>query len=215
MFSQSPKFFYLLLFSGIVIIFSFSYNIYTHISESRNCNTSTNFIDGLGGPIDLIDQNETTFSLEKQNAPLALLYFGYSYCPDICPYDLERNAYVKDIMDEQQLDINLVFITLDPSRDTTERLKDFSEYIHKSMIALTGSNDQIETLKKAYGVFGKLNKVDNEDQSYLVDHSTFSYLVNKNGEVLSYFNRRESPEKISEKINTSNTFVRSENFTIP
>ena len=200
MLSQSPKFFYLLLFSGIVIIFSFSYNIYTHISESRNCNTSTNFIDGLGGPIDLIDQNETTFSLEKQNAPLALLYFGYSYCPDICPYDLERNAYVKDIMDEQQLDINLVFITLDPSRDTTERLKDFSEYIHKSMIALTGSNDQIEALKKAYGVFGKSNKVDYEDQSYLVDHSTFSYLVNKNGEVLSYFNRRESPEKISEKI---------------
>ena len=200
MLSQNSKFFYLLLFSGIVIIFSFSYNIYTHISESGTCNKSTNFFNGLGGPIDLIDQNETTFSLEKQNASLSLLYFGYSFCPDICPYDLERNAYVKDIMDEQQLDVNLVFITLDPSRDTTERLKDFSEYIHNSMIALTGSTDQIDALKKAYGVFGKSNKVNNEDQSYLVDHSTFSYLVNKNGEILSYFNRRESPEKISEKI---------------
>ncbi len=200
MLSANRKFFYLLLFSGILIIFSFSYNIYMHISESGTCNKSTNFVNDLGGPIDLIDQNETTFSLKKQNASLSLLYFGYSYCPDICPYDLERNAYVKDIMDEQKLDINLVFITLDPSRDTTERLKDFSEYIHKSMIALTGSNDQIETLKKAYGVFGKSNKVDYEDQSYLVDHSTFSYLVNRDGEVLSYFNRRESPEKISEKI---------------
>ena len=200
MLSANRKFFYLLLFSGILIIFSFSYNIYRHISESGTCNKSTNFVNELGGPIDLIDQNETTFSLKKQNASLSLLYFGYSYCPDICPYDLERNAYVKDIMDEQQLDINLVFITLDPSRDTTERLKDFSEYIHKSMIALTGSNDQIEALKKAYGVFGKSNKVDYEDQSYLVDHSTFSYLVNRDGEVLSYFNRRESPEKISEKI---------------
>ena len=196
----NQKFFYLLLLSGIVIIFSFSYNIYTHISASETCKKSTNFVDGLGGPIDLIDQNETAFSLEKQKASLSLLYFGYSYCPDICPYDLERNAYVKDIMDEQQLDINLVFITLDPSRDTTERLKDFSEYIHTSMIALTGSTDQIDALKKAYGVFGKSNKVNNEDQSYLVDHSTFSYLVNKNGEILSYFNRRESPEKISEKI---------------
>ena len=200
MLSANRKFFYLLLFSGILIIFSFSYNIYMHISESGTCNKSTNFVNELGGPIDLIDQNETTFSLKKQNASLSLLYFGYSYCPDICPYDLERNAYVKDIMDEQKLDINLVFITLDPSRDTTERLKDFSEYIHKSMIALTGSNDQIEALKKAYGVFGKSNKVDYEDQSYLVDHSTFSYLVNRDGEVLSYFNRRESPEKISEKI---------------
>ena len=200
MLSQNSKFFYLLLLFGIVIVFSFSYNIYREISESKTCNNSTNFIDGLGGPIDLIDQNERAFSLVKQNNSLSLLYFGYSYCPDICPYDLERNAYVKDIMDEQQLDINLVFITLDPSRDTTERLKDFSEYIHKSMIALTGSNDQIEALKKAYGVFGKSNKVDYEDQSYLVDHSTFSYLVNRDGEVLSYFNRRESPEKISEKI---------------
>ena len=200
MLSQNRKFFYLLLFSGILIIFSFSYNIYMHISESGTCNKSTNFVNELGGPIDLIDQNETTFSLKKQNASLSLLYFGYSYCPDICPYDLERNAYVKDIMDEHKLDINLVFITLDPSRDTTERLKDFSEYIHTSMIALTGSTDQIDALKKAYGVFGKSNKVNNEDQSYLVDHSTFSYLVNKNGEILSYFNRRESPEKISEKI---------------
>ena len=200
MFSQNSKIFYLLLLSGIVIIFSFSYNIYKEIAQSGACNKSTNFIDGLGGPLELIDQNGEAFSLEKQKAPFSLLYFGYSYCPDICPYDLERNAYVKDIMDEQQMDINLIFITLDPLRDTSERLKDFSEYIHNSMIALTGSNDQIEKLKKAYGVFGKSNKVSKEDQSYLVDHSTFSYLINKNGSVLSFFNRRETPEKIFEKI---------------
>ncbi len=200
MLPQNSKFFYLLLLSGMVIIFSFSYNIYKELSGSASCNESTNFIDGLGGPIELIDQNERFFSLEDQDTRLSLVYFGYSYCPDICPYDLERNAYVKDIMDEEQLDINLIFITLDPSRDTADRLKDFSEYIHDSMIALTGSNEKIEALKKGYGVFGKSNKMDNEDQSYLVDHSTFSYLVSKNGKVLSFFNRRETPEKISEKI---------------
>ena len=200
MLSNNSKFFYLLVLAGMAIIFSFSYNIYKEVSSSGTCNKSDNFIDGLGTSIDLIDQNEQPFSLEKQDTPFSLVYFGYSYCPDICPYDLERNAYVKDIMDEEQLDINLIFITLDPLRDTPERLKDFSEYIHDSMIALTGSNDQIEALKKRYGVFGKANKIDNEDQSYLVDHSTFSYLVNKNGKVLSFFNRRESPEKISEKI---------------
>jgi len=200
MLSLNSKFFYLLLLSGILIIFSFSYNIYKEVTNSGSCNKSNNFIDGLGASINLIDQNDRPFSLEKQDTPLSLIYFGYSYCPDICPYDLERNAYVKDIMDEAQLDINLIFITLDPLRDTAERLKDFSEYIHDSMIALTGSNDEIEVLKKGYGVFGKSNKISNEDQSYLVDHSTFSYLVNKNGKVLSFFNRRESPEKISEKI---------------
>ena len=200
MLSNNSKFFYLLLLAGMAIIFSFSYNIYKEVSSSGTCNKSDNFIDGLGTSIDLIDQNEQPFSLEEQDTPFSLVYFGYSYCPDICPYDLERNAYVKDIMDEGLLDLNLIFITLDPLRDTPERLKDFSEYIHDSMIALTGSNDQIEALKKGYGVFGKSNKIDNEDQSYLVDHSTFSYLVSKNGKVLSFFNRRETPEKISEKI---------------
>ena len=200
MLSNNSKFFYLLLLAGMAIIFSFSYNIYNEVSSSGTCNKSDNFIDGLGTSIDLIDQNGQPFSLEKQETPFSLVYFGYSYCPDICPYDLERNAYVKDIMDEGLLDLNLIFITLDPLRDTPERLKDFSEYIHDSMIALTGSNDQIEALKKRYGVFGKSNKIDNKDQSYLVDHSTFSYLVNKNGKVISFFNRRETPEKISEKI---------------
>ena len=200
MLSHNSKFIYLLLLAGMAIIFSFSYNIYNEVSNSGKCNKSDNFIDGLGTAINLIDQNEQPFSLEKQETPFSLVYFGYSYCPDICPYDLERNAYVKDIMDEGLLDLNLIFITLDPLRDTPERLKDFSEYIHDSMIALTGSNDQIEALKKGYGVFGKSNKIDNKDQSYLVDHSTFSYLVNKNGKVISFFNRRETPEKISEKI---------------
>ena len=189
-----------IVFTATEIIFSFSYNIYKEVSESGKCNKSNNFIDGLGGSISLIDQNEKSFSLEEKGSTLSLIYFGYSYCPDICPYDLERNAYVKDMMDEEQLDINLIFITLDPSRDTAERLKDFSEYIHDSMIALTGSDDQIAALKKGYGVFGKSNKINNEDQSYLVDHSTFSYLVGKNGKVISFFNRRETPEKISEKI---------------
>ena len=200
MLPQNSKFFYLLLLSGLVIIFSFSYNIYKELSVSASCNGSENFVDGLGGPIELTDQNGSFFSLEDQDTRLSLVYFGYSYCPDICPYDLERNAYVKDIMDEEQLEINLIFITLDPSRDTADRLKDFSEYIHDSMIALTGSHDEIETLKKEYGVFGKSNKIDNEDQSYLVDHSTFSYLVNEDGQVLTFFNRRETPEKIAEKI---------------
>ena len=200
MLSQNSKFFYLLLISGIVIFFSFSYNIYKELASSGTCNKSENSIDGLGGSINLIDQNEKPFSLEKQDTPLSLIYFGYSYCPDICPYDLERNAYVKEIMDEERLDLNLIFITLDPSRDTADRLKDFSESIHDTMIALTGSNAQIEALKEVFGVFGKSNKIDNKDQSYLVDHSTFSYLVDKNGKVLSFFNRRETPEKISEKI---------------
>ena len=200
MLTQNSKFFYLLILSGLVIIFSFSYNIYKELSGSASCNESANFIDELGGPIELIDQNGSFFSLKDQDTALSLVYFGYSFCPDICPYDLERNAYVKDIMDEKRLDINLIFITLDPSRDTADRLKDFSEYIHDSMIALTGSNDEIEALKREYAVFGKSNKIDNEDQSYLVDHSTFSYLINKDGRVLTFFNRRETPEKMSEKI---------------
>ena len=85
MLSQNSKFFYLLLLSGLVIIFSFSYNIYKEIKGSSTCDNSSNIIEGLGGPINLIDQNEMSFSLIKQDAAFSLLYFGYSFCPDICP----------------------------------------------------------------------------------------------------------------------------------
>ena len=190
----------LLFIAFIVVVGSFSYNFYWIIFNDGSCETKTRFANDLGGEIHLLDQNNKRVKLSTQQADISLIYFGYSFCPDICPYDLERNAYAKDIMDKLGKKINLVFVTLDPKRDTSERLKEFSEYIHEDLISLTGSEEEIEKIKDLYKVYGKSNKKDLADNTYLVDHSTYTYLTDRNGKVLTFFNRRATPETISEKM---------------
>ena len=164
----------LLFIAFIVVIGSFSYNFYWIIFSDGSCETKTRFAHDLGGEIHLLDQNNRRVKLSTQQADISLIYFGYSFCPDICPYDLERNAYAKDIMDKLGKKINLVFVTLDPKRDTSERLKEFSEYIHEDLISLTGSEEEIEKIKDLYKVYGKSNKKDLADNTYLLDHSTYT-----------------------------------------
>ncbi len=189
----------LLLLALIVVVGSFSYNLYNLLNKGH-CETKQRLANELGGEIDLLDQNNKRVKLSAQAGDISLIYFGYSFCPDICPYDLERNAYVKDMMDKLGKKINLVFVTLDPKRDTSERLKEFSESIHKDLISLTGSVEEVKKIKELFKVYGKTNKKDFADDTYLVDHSTFTYLTDRNGKVLSFFNRRVTPEKISEKM---------------
>ena len=200
MMKEKKVLFPLLFLAFIVVVGSFSYNFYKIILSEGNCDIKTRLANVLGGEIDLLDQNNRRVKLSNQPGDISLIYFGYSYCPDICPYDLERNAYVKDIMDKLDKKINLVFVTLDPKRDTSVRLKEFSEYIHKDLIALTGTEEEIEAVKDLYKVYGKSNKKDLTDKTYLVDHSTFTYLTDRNGKVLTFFNRRATPERISEKM---------------
>ena len=200
MFEEKKAFPILIAFALTIVIGSFSYNIYQFLQAESVCESDKRLTTEIGGEIELIDQNGKRIKLSDQEGSISLIYFGYSYCPDICPYDLERNAYVKDIMDKKEKKINLVFITLDPERDTSPRLKIFSEYIHKDLISLTGSGLEIEQVKNLFKVFGKSNKKDNDDGTYLVDHSTFTYLTDSKGKVLTFFNRKSSPESISEKM---------------
>ena len=90
----------LLFIAFIVVVGSFSYNFYWIIFSDGSCETKTRFANDLGGEIHLLDQNNRRVKLSTQQADISLIYFGYSFCPDICPYDLERNAYAKDIMDK-------------------------------------------------------------------------------------------------------------------
>ena len=100
MLKEKKVLFPLLFLAFIVVVGSFSYNFYKIILSEGNCDTKTRLANELGGEIDLLDQNNRRVKLSNQAGDISLIYFGYTYCPDICPYDLERNAYVKDIMDK-------------------------------------------------------------------------------------------------------------------
>ena len=126
-----------------------------------------------------------------------LLYFGYAFCPDVCPMDNERNAEAVDLLAAQGHDVQPVFISVDPARDTPEVLADFAKWAHPKMIALSGTDDEVRAAARAYRVFYKAQEA--VDDFYLVDHSTFTYLVLPGHGFVEFFRREASPAEVAER----------------
>lgn len=152
----------------------------------------------LGGPFTLVNgDGETVMDTDVITEP-TLIYFGYTYCPDVCPLDVDRNAAAVEILEERGQSVTPVFITIDPERDTPEVVRDFAEAMHPRMIGLTGTAEQIAEASKAYRTYYKAHPpVDGE---YLVDHSTFSYLVTPEQGFVEFFRRELTPEQMADKI---------------
>ena len=129
----------------------------------------------------------------------ALLYFGYTSCPDVCPLDVDRNAAATEILEERGQSITPVFITVDPARDTPEVVGDFAEVMHPRMVGLTGSPEQVKAASQAYRTYYKAHPAD-ENGEYLVDHSTFSYLVMPGEGVVDFFRREVRSEQMADSI---------------
>ena len=132
----------------------------------------------IGGPFTLVEGTSGRTVTEKEviDRP-TLVYFGYTFCPDVCPLDMARNAEVADILEEQGQDVRLAFITVDPARDTAQVVSEFAQNIHPKAVGLTGSEEQIKTAVNAYRAYYKLHEPEAGDDYYLVDHSAFTYLM--------------------------------------
>jgi len=132
----------------------------------------------IGGPFTLVEgtSGQTVTEKEVIDRP-TLVYFGYTFCPDVCPLDMARNAEVADILEEQGQDVRLAFITVDPARDTAQVVSEFAQNIHPKAVGLTGSEEQIKTAVNAYRAYYKLHEPEEGSDYYLVDHSAFTYLM--------------------------------------
>lgn len=161
------------------------------------CRSSTVAGD-LGGPFELVNgAGETVTDKDVVTEP-TLIYFGYTYCPDVCPLDVDRNASAIEIMEERGQSVTPVFISIDPQRDTPEVVGEFAEVMHPRMIGLTGTPEQVKAASQAYRTYYKAHP--DVDGEYLVDHSTFSYLVMPEEGFVEYFRRELPPEDLAGKI---------------
>ncbi|AWB50483.1 SCO family protein [Gemmobacter aquarius] len=152
----------------------------------------------IGGPFTLVDQNgETVTDVDVLTKP-SLVYFGYTYCPDVCPLDAARNAEAVDILEEQGFEAQPVFISIDPDRDTPSALKEFAANIDDRMVALTGTPEQVAQASKAYRTYFKKQEGD-DPEFYLMDHSTFTYLVLPKKGFVDFFRRDDSAELIAQR----------------
>jgi protein SCO1/2 len=152
----------------------------------------------IGGPFTLVNQAGATVTDAEVLAKPSLVYFGYTFCPDICPFDNARNAEAVDILEEQGMEVTPVFITIDPSRDTPEVLADYADNMHPRMIGLTGTQDQVDQAIRAYKAYAK--KAEGGDpEFYLMDHSTFTYLMLPGGVFADFFKREVTATEMANR----------------
>jgi len=164
------------------------------------CNATQIAGDGnqIGGPFELVNaQGETVTDQDVITEP-TLIYFGYTFCPDVCPLDTARNAEAVDVLAERGMSVTPVFITVDPERDTPELVGDFAFNLHEKMIGLTGSLEQTDAASKAYRTYYKAH--DKSDEFYLVDHSTFTYLVMPEHGFVEFFRRDVTAEAMADRV---------------
>lgn len=151
----------------------------------------------IGGPFTLVDETGTTVTEKDVITKPSLVYFGYTFCPDVCPTDNARNAESIDILKKLGYDVQPVFISIDAERDTPETMAEFTEYMHEDMIGLTGTPEQVKAASQAYKTYYR--KQDSGDEYYLVDHSTFTYLVFPEVGFVEFFRRDLSAEGLAEQ----------------
>ena len=144
----------------------------------------------LGGSFILTDQNGKIFDSSKVNLK-KLIYFGYTYCPDVCPFDLLKISKIFENNPNLKKEIKPIFITVDPERDTIKKLKIFMENFDQSFIALTGTNEDIKKVLKKFKIYVKINKSNPIDKDYLIDHSSLIFLLDKNDSYIKFFRPNE------------------------
>ncbi len=141
----------------------------------------------IGGPFTLTDQTGARVSDTAFAGKYRLMYFGYTFCPDVCPVDVQKLATALRLVEKhdavQGAKIVPIFVTVDPQRDTPANLKQFIGSFHPRMVGLTGSPAEIDRVAKAYAIFYK-HQPARADGSYLVDHSTQAYLFDPMGKPL-------------------------------
>lgn len=153
----------------------------------------------LGGPFSLTDHTGRAVTDRDFAGRPLLVYFGFTYCPDVCPTELGTIAAALDLLGAAGERVTPVLITIDPDRDTPEVLGNYVALFHQRLVGLTGTAEQIAQVARAYRVY--YAKVQPRDSTqYLMDHSSFIYLVGPDGRVRSLFRPQTSPEAIAAAV---------------
>ena len=157
----------------------------------------------IGGPFELVDQDGKTVTQAAFAGKLMLVYFGFTYCPDICPAELLIMGQAVDLLGDKAAEVVPIFISVDPKRDPPAKMKEYVAAFHPRMVGLTGSEAQVAAAAKAYRVFYRYapNKEGGElGDDYRVDHTGYVYLMDRGGNYLAHFVHGQGAETIAEGI---------------
>jgi len=179
--------------SMLVIIITIFIGIYivTQYKNKKINNVS------IGGSFKLIDQKGEPY-LSELRSKKKVLYFGYTFCPDVCPIDILKISRLVDQNPELVKNFDFIFITVDPERDNQSQMKNFMSNFNENLIGLTGETKTIDTVLSKYRIYVKRNKKGNDN--YLVDHSSLIFLINEKDEYITHFSPKDFEDKFQNYV---------------
>ncbi len=161
--------------------------------------TPTAGIEGLGGAWTLTDHHGKAVTDRDYSGKFRLMFFGFTYCPDVCPTELKRLTMVLTALGDQAAQVTPLFVTIDPERDSPQVLKEYLARFDERFIGLTGSVKQIEHMEKIFKVYAAKAQ-DPALTAYSMNHSALVYLIGPDDKVLQLFHSSDSPEQMAAAI---------------
>jgi protein SCO1/2 len=153
----------------------------------------------IGGPFQMVDQNGKPATEKVLKGKWSLVFFGFTYCPDVCPGTLQALSAATDQLGPKAKDLQIVFVSVDPGRDKPEQMKAYlsNDFIPKSTIGLTGTPEQVQVAAKAYKVYYAKS---GEGPGYTMDHSTVTYLMDPKGRYKTVIPYGTPPDEIARRV---------------
>jgi protein SCO1/2 len=157
-------------------------------------------IPSIGGAFTLVDHQGRTTTERDLAGKLLLVYFGFTFCPDVCPTELQTMSLALDVLGPAAEQVQPVFVSVDPERDTPVQLAEYLKSFHARFLGLTGSPEQVQAAARAYKVYYAKAKAGADDAAYSVDHTGFVYLMDRQNRYLAHFAPGTPPERMAERI---------------
>lgn len=154
----------------------------------------------IGGPFSLIDHTGKRVSDKDFRGKYLLIYFGYTFCPDVCPAELQIMSAALDKLGKKAEKIQPLFITIDPERDDVKQMSQYVGHFHKTFVGLTGNVQETTKAAKTYRVYFAKVKDKSSSADYIMDHSSLIYLMDGEGNYVAHFTYGTSPDKIAKRI---------------
>lgn len=197
----------LVMLIGVVIVAFViavgGYEYFTkHDPNGAGSASKSNSGPSVGGPFTLVNAKGEEVTDKTFLGGYALIYFGYTYCPDVCPTALSDIASAMDMLGEAKASkITPIFISVDPARDTPEHMAEYVPFFHPRMVGLTGTEEQIKAVAREYRVYYRKNDPQGGDpQDYVVDHTSIIYLIGPDGKLVTHFSHGTTPEAMAERL---------------
>ena len=190
---------HILLFSIVILLLSAGLAAYS-LFGIRGTAIQTGTGEALvGGPFTLVDQTGKSITDKDFRGKYMLIFFGYTYCPDVCPTELQVMMAAIDTLGPRAAEVQPIFITIDPDRDTSEVMQSYVENFGPSLVGLTSTAEQIAQVAKAYRVY-YAKSGNTKTQDYLMDHSSIIYLMGPDGHFVKHFTYTTDAAALAEGI---------------